>query len=512
MPALTPAGRRAARDLLLIAALLTAIYTGFALLFPLIPLTRLGGPAADLESLLRGRRWGAPLYAAGLIALAVLFWQAMWVIHRLSRREPDDAARLRTPVLAAGLIQALPLIFLYPITALDVFLYAVRARLWALYGASPMLALPADYAFDPAVRFAGEFASEPSPYGPLWELIAVIPARLGAVEMVSGVLAMKILAVLAFAAGAALLGGWVWHASGAPRGLAAPPTALLFFAWNPLVLMQGIGNGHNDLAMLALMILAIGLWWRGRWWLAGLALTGAALVKISALFLLPLLALDILRAAPGWRARLLRGLTLLATFAAAGALLYALTGPLPDALAGLREAAFGRRGFAPASAFRMILREIVPRGWAEPLPRQMARTLFVGYYAYLSWRLWRGRLSLIQAAYLAYFSQLLLGAVFRIWYPLWLVPLAALGLTSRTFWRTLLFGLTAELSLVSYFIVWRWWLVDWGPGRAGPLAPYWNYWTVMTLLTVPWVFGIPLLGPILLKWRDRARFTRTLWL
>jgi hypothetical protein len=103
--------------------------------------------------------------------------------------------------------------------------------------------------------------------------------------------------------------------------------------------------------------------------------------------------------------------------------------------------------------------------------------------------------------FLAYFSQIMLGRTFRIWYPAWLVPLAALHLASSTSWRTLRFGLTAELSIVNYFVIWRWWLRDVPTEALGPLGQYWNYWTVMHLLTVPWLFGIPLLGPILMKWR-----------
>jgi hypothetical protein len=45
---------------------------------------------------------------------------------------------------------------------------------------------------------------------------------------------------------------------------------------------------------------------------------------------------------------------------------------------------------------------------------------------------------------------------------------------------------------------------DWG--LTGPLQAYWKFWTIMTLITVPWVFGIPILGPLLLRWKDRRRF------
>ncbi|HJR82171.1 MAG TPA: hypothetical protein VJ821_19010, partial [Anaerolineales bacterium] len=116
------------------------------------------------------------------------------------------------------------------------------------------------------------------------------------------------------------------------------------------------------------------------------------------------------------------------------------------------------------------------------------------------------------AGFMAYFSLLLLGSTFRIWYPIWLIPFAALHLTSGTYWRTFLFSLTAELSILMYLIVWRWGLKSWEWGMNGPLEAYWNLWTIMTPTTVPWLFGIPFLGPILRKWKDPQRFKNSLWI
>jgi hypothetical protein len=68
-----------------------------------------------------------------------------------------------------------------------------------------------------------------------------------------------------------------------------------------------------------------------------------------------------------------------------------------------------------------------------------------------------------------------------------------------------LFGLTAELSIINYFVVWRWWLRDvpWDKLKMVNPSPYWP---VMHLLTVPWVFGIPLIGPIIIeRWQRRKR-------
>ncbi len=147
----------------------------------------------------------------------------------------------------------------------------------------------------------------------------------------------------------------------------------------------------------------------------------------------------------------------------------------------------------------MVLREAIPRNIAEPIPRTTGSYIFVLFYGWLLWQLWRKKLTLVTAAFLAYFSQLMLGRTFRIWYPMWLIPFAAIHLTPATFWRTILFCLTAELSIVNYFVVWRWWLRDWAWGKTGPLSQYWNYWTIMHTLTVPWLFGIPLFGPIIIK-------------
>jgi hypothetical protein len=95
---------------------------------------------------------------------------------------------------------------------------------------------------------------------------------------------------------------------------------------------------------------------------------------------------------------------------------------------------------------------------------------------------------------------------------MWLIPFATLDLHSRTYWRTFLFSFVAELSSLLYLVLWRWKLDTWDWGVNGPLAEYWTFWIVMSFLIAPWVFGIPLLGPMLLKRQDSERFVNSLWL
>ncbi|GAB4408196.1 MAG: hypothetical protein Fur0044_01400 [Anaerolineae bacterium] len=550
------------------------IYVIYIVAFPLVSNTHKGGPAADLEILMRGYRWFAPVYTAGIFLLYFLFWQALRTVSVISNQmsvvsnqRPDQghspsstphASRL-TPhtlkllILGFGLIFGFTLIWLYPITANDLFRYVLRGRIWAVYGESPMLSPPNNFPNDPYIAFAGEFGEWVSGYGPLWEIIVQVPLRLfGATDMVPGSLSLK-LVVLLFYGLCAVLIGWfakprvtsflTFTSSPSLASDSASTLALLFFAWNPLILMQGPGNGHNDMVFMALMVLGIVLWQRKLWWAATLALTLATLAKITSLLLLPLFAIVLLKSESSWRQRLLKALGAALIVLVTAYIVYRALGPLApvfqdawnvlttrlnvvlkispflinawaalsdwlgfvplkaDTPPGLGSMLTARRGFAIASGLRMVLREILPREASEPIARNTASYIFILFYLWLLIQLWRNKLTLITAGFLAYFSQLMLGATFRIWYPMWLIPLAALHLTPFTFWSTFLFSLTSELSIINYFVVWRWWLNNWSWGKTGPLSKYWNYWTIMHLLTIPWLFGIPLFGPILMRWR-----------
>ena len=515
-PVLSEAERlaRSSVRLILIGLAMQIIYVVYIMAFPFISNTQAGGPAADLEILMRDNRWFAPIYVMGILLLYYLFWQAMQWVQNLSRltvrasRITFHTSRFKIIVLAFGLLFGFTLVWLYPITANDLFRCVLRGRIWAIYGANPMLSPPNAFPDDHYIAFAGEFGNWVSGYGPLWEIMVQVPLRLGATDMVPGAISLKLVALLSFLICAVLI-GWFATPLRSPFSKLHPPssslTALTFFAWNPLILMQGPGNGHNDMVFMALMVLGIILWQRKLWWGTAAALTLAALVKATALLMIPLFGVLLLRDEPTWRQRIFKGLGAALIGLVLAYLLYSALGPISETIQGVSDMLTTRRGFAIASGLRMVLREIIPRDVAETLPRTAGRYLFLLFYAWLLVRLWRNKLDLVTAGFLAYFSQLMLGRTFRIWYPTWLVPLAALCLTPATFWRTLLFGLTAELSILNYFVVWRWWLRDLPWGELGPLSPYWNYWTLMHSLTVPWLFGIPLFGPIVMRWWERKK-------
>lgn len=489
---------------------MAAIYLVYVIFLPLFPTIDRSKSVLDIEMLLKnGRRWFALVYIAGLGILFFAYWRMLKIVHGFSREEPEAAKSLRIWVLGIGILCALPLLWLYPITALDVVLYVVRARLWALYGGSPMLALPANFAGDPFIKLAGEYVKQPSPYGPVWELIAQIPVRLGITGIGSGVVAMKLISLIFYGGMAYLLG---WHArQESDRYQVSGLTSLAFFALNPLVLLQAIGNGHNDMVLIALITLGLILWQRDRWMWATVVLTCATLIKVTGLILLPLFGISVLIHSPDWKTRFARGLGMLAIFGAVTVLAYRLTGPIPQVFKGAEYAMLERLGYSPSYAIRILVNQFIRDLKIIRLPTQMGNYLFVLFYIYLVVRLLTRKTTLVEAGFLAFFVQLFFGTTFRIWYPMWLIPFAALNLNSSTYWRTFLFSITAEFSILMYYILWRWYLHHWDWGENGPFKTYWDYWLIMTWLTVPWTFGIPLLGPLLRRRKDPHVYDTSLW-
>src|SRR5712692_4611477 len=71
------------------------------------------------------------------------------------------------------------------------------------------------------------------------------------------------------------------------RRLGAPPTAVIMYAWSPLVVFEGVQAGHVEAAMISLVLLALLLRQTGSSVLAGAALGVAVLMKLYPAVLLP---------------------------------------------------------------------------------------------------------------------------------------------------------------------------------------------------------------------------------
>ncbi|MEW5961564.1 MAG: hypothetical protein AB1801_27925, partial [Chloroflexota bacterium] len=155
-------------------------------------------------------------------------------------------------LIASSAILAAVSIPAYPLTAIDLFIYAIRSRGWALYGLNPLSTAPEQLPADPWLGLTGEWVNAPSPYGPVWEWLSLGAYYLSRGDFLTQLLLLKILAALAYL-------GCVWLVYRILRQLrpAWAVAGTIAVAWNPLVLLESVQNGHNDILMTMFLLAAI---------------------------------------------------------------------------------------------------------------------------------------------------------------------------------------------------------------------------------------------------------------
>ena len=237
-----------------------------------------------------------PLARWRLLTGFVLLGSLYWLGWRSALRARGRMAWVL--VLAGAAISGAILLFLYPFDAADVFDNIMHGRILGVYGANPFDHVAADFKGDPFHRYVG-WRRFPSAYGPGWELVAAATAWLAGDGIVANVLAFKTVGGL-FLAGCLGIVAALLQRTTPERAL----SGTLLLAWNPLILYETLGQGHNDVTILFFILLATWGLAHGRHTLSVLALVTGALFKFVPLLLLPAASLVSLRSLPGTAARL----------------------------------------------------------------------------------------------------------------------------------------------------------------------------------------------------------------
>ena len=281
--------RASARARLLRAGLGSGLIYGFYLLFAFLP-RHIMRPKISLFGALGGGTLAPILYTLGVVALFAL----ATVAWRAARDDADREVRLWA--LAPPVAFALILLLTMPLTSRDIFFYTMSGRVLSVYGRNPYTVAPSAFPNDPLFAFSN-WPDYTSPYGPIWLLVSGGLTRLAGDDIVRSVLLLKLVAVGGYLACGGLIGAIL-----RARGRAALP-GMVFWLWNPLVLIEFAGAGHNDVLMLAGLLLGLWLYLRGRLGLAFATVALAAMVKLVALVVLPILLWHRLMALADWRAR-----------------------------------------------------------------------------------------------------------------------------------------------------------------------------------------------------------------
>jgi alpha-1,6-mannosyltransferase len=354
------------------------------------------------------------------LALMVLAW---WWYGRVA------PAAGRTAWVTLGL-WAGPLLLAPPMFSRDVYSYLAQG-LMAGAGMDVYRHGPSVLGGVIAQQVPAIWQDTPSPYGPVFLIVAEGVTRVFNSHLLLGVVAMRLVAV----AGLALLAGATPILASAAG--VRPSAAFWLAVLNPLVLIHLVGGAHNDALMMGLLTAGLAAAVRRRPVPATLLIVAAALVKAPA-------ALGLMAVAVLWAAQL-RGRLPQVRAVGAVAVTAAAATALLTAMAGTGYGWVGALD-TPISPQNWSLTSMIGR-WTDGLfAAEAVGVLAVLIVAVVVWT-YRDRLGAVYGLGLVLVAVVVFGPALRPWYLVWgLVPLAAVAVHKRV--RRGLAVFCAALALV----------------------------------------------------------------
>lgn len=219
-----------------------------------------------------------PLATLIFVILSLLF---IAVYLKISTPECYNR-RISTPEWKLLLILATLGIFAYPMFSYDLFNYLFNAKMVWIYHVNPHVKTAIEFSADPMLRFMQNIHTT-APYAYGWTIASLLPG----LAWFSGKFTLAFWAMKAFIAGFWL--GQLWILKKLVTKL-FPKESWRFwlFALNPLVLVETLINGHNDVVMMFPALLAYWLLLSSKKFLSLLFLFLSASIKYATIIFLPL--------------------------------------------------------------------------------------------------------------------------------------------------------------------------------------------------------------------------------
>jgi len=270
--------------LALIGAASAAVYLiALARVFPLIRIYANPLLTIDTGVIDQG---GVLSFAVGMAALFTLYGLACRIASRIGRsRRP-----LILFVAFAALFAAVA-VSTYPIASTDAYGYLVFGRILERCHGNPLVIATTLLSQDPLIARA-PWPDAPYLYGPLWAIVSGAVSFLAGDNILFAMVLFKVLRLLAYLGTTILIFHWMTK-----RGTYPPAAGTLFFAWNPLVIVEMMGNARDDGLVAILIVIVLAAYAlvenRAR---SGLVLAAAStLVKLTPAVLFPVFLVFIVR-------------------------------------------------------------------------------------------------------------------------------------------------------------------------------------------------------------------------
>lgn len=225
------------------------------------------------------RPWAAGMHVSLVGMLFALYGLALGLVRK---RIVGSGGVWRVIVLVTGILT-----FSYPAAfSYDFFNYLFTAKTVLVYHQNPYAVTPLAFSgIDPWTNFM-RWTHLASAYTPLWIMLSLVPYILGFGYFLSVLFATKWMI-----AGFYLLSCWaLWNTLSVtdPKRRAY---GLAVFALNPLVLIETLVSGHNDIVLVAFAMLSVWAYVKKDMPLAWLFLSLSVAAKLMTLVLIPVYAM-----------------------------------------------------------------------------------------------------------------------------------------------------------------------------------------------------------------------------
>ena len=238
-----------------------------------------------------GRKWAVtlhvnsfptPLYVVTVVGMFLVYFR---VLERLKNAETKMMSATTKMIMTFSLAFMLTLFFSFPALSTDVFDYISSNRVLFVHHANPWLEPPQNFPDDQFI-YLGSWKFRASVYGPVQFLFSSLAHLIAQDHILTNIAVYKGMGMAFLLLTIFVVKTWLKDES--PQRLAY---GLAVIAWNPLLLIEIVGNAHNDIIMAFFSLLGCYLFYKKRYNLSALALACAVLAKMTALLILPLLGI-----------------------------------------------------------------------------------------------------------------------------------------------------------------------------------------------------------------------------
>ncbi len=211
-----------------------------------------------------------------LVILTGFFGLYIWVVRKARKKELSR----KQFWWITGTV-ACVLVFAYPAFSYDFFNYMFTAKTVLLYQKNPYTVIPLQFTgVEPWLSFM-RWTHLPSAYTPFWIALTLLPYALGFGYFLAILWNIKILVAIFYIA-------TTWYIGKSLTSLGKNAVlGMAIFALNPLVITETLVSGHNDIVMMAILMIAYYLYLRKKFFGAFFALSLSVATKLMTIFIFP---------------------------------------------------------------------------------------------------------------------------------------------------------------------------------------------------------------------------------